>query len=220
VNHPAILLWSLICLFVFALIFFPYADGYSLKILESKLKDKPLVCFYDVPPNFKWASYKAIHIWNHALEKYDYPDRITYKHIAEPFNAQSFNNNCNMHIRFVDVIIWGGEETTWRGVAPCNPDFCTIQITTKDRVVTEKVRTIAHEIGHGLSLEHIRADTPAEALALPCSNNVMWEYTCNQLMPKVNEMVIRALECVHAEDGFGGNYNAHCERLVFGKDII
>jgi len=220
VNYPALLLWGLICLFVFALIFFPFADGYSFDILNTKLKDKPMVCFYKTPPEFKWHTYKAMHLWNDALEEYDYPDRIKYKHIPLIFFVESVDTSCNIHIRFVETVSWGGEELSAWGLAPCSPNMCTIQVSTEARSTVQKVKTIMHEVGHALSLPHIRADNPPEALALPCSNNVMWQFSCSKEMPKVNEMIIRSLECIHAEDGFGGNYNAHCERIVFGKDII
>jgi len=179
-----------------------------------------MICFYDTPPQFKWHTYKAMHIWNDALEKYDYPDRIKYKHLPVPYTIDYFDSSCNIHIRFVDVIIWNDKETSDWGIAPCNQTFCSIQISTIDRTISQKVRTIAHEVGHALSLIHIRPDNPPEALALPCSNNIMWQYPCTNQMPKVNEMIVRSLECIHAEDGFGGNYNAQCERIVFGKDII
>ena len=219
-NYASILLFSLICLFLFALIFFPLADGYTIKISEIILKDKPVVCFYDTPPDFRWPTYKAMHIWNHALEQYNYPDRIGYKHIPLPYSAESFDDTCNIHLRFVDVIVWNGEERTYWGIAPCNFDFCTLQVATKQHTISQKVRTIGHEVGHALSLLHIRADNPPEALELPCSNNMMWTYSCMEGLPVVNESLILSLECVHAEDGFGGNYNEHCKKIVFGKDII
>jgi len=220
VNYPYILLSSLIILFIFLLIFVPFAGGYSLDITPEKLNDKPIVCFYDTPKDFKWASYKAMHIWNNALEKYDYPDRIKYRHIPLEYNAENFVNECNIQIRFVDVVIWGGKNTTFWGLTPCHPVFCSIQISTTDRTIGQKVRTIAHEIGHALSLGHVRSQEPQEALALPCSNNVMWEFPCTKSLPSVNLLILMALECAHAEDGFGGNYNEHCKKLVFGKDII
>lgn len=196
------------------------ASGYSLDIISVKLEGKPIVCFYDTPKNFKWATYKAMHIWNNALEKYDYPDRISYRHTPLPYNVENFVDECNIQIRFVDVVMWGGETTTYWGLTPCHPVFCSIQISTTDRALSQKVRTIAHEVGHALSLGHIRSQVPQEAIALPCSNNVMWEFPCTKDMPVINKLIMRALKCAHAEDGFGGNYNEHCKKLVFGKDII
>lgn len=219
-NYPAILLWSLVCVLVIWLILLPSVDGYTIKILNTKLEDKPMVCFYAVPGEFKWSSYKAMHIWNHALEKYDYPDRIKYKHLPDPYSIETFDISCNIHIRFMDVIIWDGEEQTYWGIAPCNSEFCSIQISTKDRTLDQRVRTIAHEVGHALSLLHITPDNPPEALELPCSLNVMWTYSCMKGLPIVNKSIILSLECIHAEDGFGGNYDAHCKSLKFGKDII
>ena len=219
-SYVEFLLFGLIALFVLALIFFPMADAYSLDITPVKLTEKPMVCFYDTPGDFRWASYKAMHIWNDALEEYNYPDRIGYKHIPLQYNAENFVVSCNIHIRFVDVIVWGGVETTYWGLAPCHPVFCSIQVSTIDREIGQRVRTIAHEVGHALSLAHIRADTPNEALKLPCSDNLMFEWACSKGLPRINEMIIKSLECVHAEDGFGGNYNEHCKKIIFGKDII
>lgn len=179
-----------------------------------------MVCFYAVPGDFKWASYKAMHIWNHALQQYDYPDRIKYKHLPDPYSVETIDTNCNIHIRFMDVIVWDGEEKTYWGMAPCNREFCSIQISTIERTLDYRVRTIAHEVGHALSLLHIKADNPPEALELPCSSNVMWTYACKPGLPEVNESIIISLHCIHAEDGFGGNYNEHCKQLKFGKDII
>jgi len=196
------------------------ASGYTLEVMDSKLKDKPMVCFYDTPKNFKWHSYKAMHLWNDALEKYDYPDRIKYRHIPLKFFAESFDSSCNIHIRFVERVMWGGVDQNAWGLAPCSPNMCTIQISTVDRPIAQKVRTIAHEVGHSLSLLHLRADNAPEALALPCSINIMWEASCSTKMPIITEGLIASLECIHAEDGFGGNYDEHCKRFVMGMGSI
>jgi len=191
VNWVALLLFILIGLLVLALLTVDnyWASGYSLDILPHKI-DNPKVCFYDTPKPFKWHSYKSMHMWNDVL-----PFHIYYRHIPVPFGAESYDSSCNIHIRFVEQVWWDDEAQDYRGLANCSSYGCSIQISTLDRIDEAKVRTIVHEIGHALSLGHIRPDTPQEALSLICSDNVMWEFSCEG-MPKINKLLLDAIDCI------------------------
>jgi len=184
-----------IILLVLSIFLLAEADAIVMDLLGWTLRDTPVVCLNNLS-EYKWATLKAIQIWNdHTITPQWHISSTTY-------------GECNIYVNEWDTLGTGG-----LGQALCNSVFCEIEFdVSEERETIDKVRTATHEMGHVLSLGHFPYPlTVEEALWLgACNESVMWQRgECGY--PQIPQELLDALLCRHTSDGFGGVIDVHCK---------
>jgi len=193
-----IIIVILLATFIVFIIEFQEADAIRMDLMGWTLREQPIVCLHDVK-EYKYATIKAVHLWN------DFTKNPKW-HIGVS------GNYCNIYVTEVLNIPNGYAD------AICNSAFCQIRISIlyENRTTTDKVRTIAHELGHVFSLGHYPyPDTSEEAIELgACNESIMWMRGACYPLSFPPELLI-AMECRHWVDGFGGIIDMSCgERSI------
>jgi len=218
VNHPAILLWSLICLFAALLIFSPFAAGFDYFKTNGKKgwEYAPLICIVDVRPELKYYTIKAVDSWErefnkHDIYDYDYNIKLTeYEEI-----------NCDVVVIFGDIDEVWKSSTTNVGAAVCyekfrlkgeggireGDRFCKAVINPEYEAGRFYYDTVVHETGHVLGLKH---RLPFETKSFPyvvLTNDVMIPHAAP--FKKITSESLDAIQFMYNYSGWNGMINAN-----------
>jgi len=188
-------------------IIFLYEPAYAMKMdLMSWTIDKnPIFCIGDLK-HYKWSTIKAINEWNNFTKEGQW--KMWYS---------ADNSKCNVYILEMINLQVNGEDGQGFGI--CNDSGCNIFLRINDNSQEDRVRTVAHEIGHIISLGHFPdPEGVEETLALgACQEAVMW-WVGGCGYPVFHKDLLTALECRHGGDGFGGVVNHKC--LTLKWDLV
>jgi len=219
VNHPAILLWSLICLFAALLIFSPFAEGFDYVKTHGKKgwEYAPLICIVDVRPELKYYTIKAVDSWErefnkHGVYDYDYNIKLT----------KGEEINCDAIITFGDVNeVWENSKTNV-GAAICYENFklkssigairegarfCKVVINPDYEAGKHYYITVVHEMGHVLGLGH---RLPFESKSFPAvvlTNDIMHPWAAQ--FKRITSESLDAIQFMYNYSGWNGMINAN-----------
>jgi len=219
VNHPAILLWSLICLFTALLIFMPFAKGFDYFDATGLIgwKYAPLVCIVDVRPELKYYTIKAVDAWEREFNKhgiYDYDYNIKLTEYEE--------TSCDAVITFGDIDEVWKSTTTQVGAAVCYENFklkgvfggiregerfCKAVINPEYAAGRFYYVTVVHETGHVLGLKH---RLPFETKSFPSvvlTDDIMIPYAAP--FKRMTPESLNAIQFMYNYSGWNGMINAN-----------
>ena len=213
-NYPALILCSLIILFVFLLFFIPFANAYQMDLLWQ-WGGNPHICIWDNKYNHLFE--KGVNDWNDALYSLgkDWPNE--YK-IIYPDTPDIIAKYCNINLVLVEH--WITEDEPFTGVigrtvySQGNMVFISVfeernskhYFNFNDAIV----KTVKHELGHGFGLGHWVAENTYEAMR-PWPATIMWGTSDKYYNGTIDQYSLDALTCWYGEDGFGGKNDRVCK---------
>ena len=191
-----IIIFSLLILFIFFII---EVEAMKMDLMIWTMKGNPVLCTEDLKI-FKYATYKAIHLWNNFTQ-------------LDKWKIYGSDNGCN--VTMIELYDLKVDKAKGNGFTVCTQELgCMVFLESNMNNTTNKIRTITHEIGHVMSLGHFpNPETAEEKLKLgACQGSAMW-WVGGCGMPTFPKDLLIALECRHGSDGFGGVINYHCQTL-------
>lgn len=206
-NYPTLLLSSLICLFVFLLIFIPFASGYDyFPNNVYTLKENSVVCVVDPPREHLFNILKAVNSWDSYMHSNWYTVKVIHVELFDCDATVVFDNPMNI---FDDTDNEFGVTKCWDkpilgqlGRTVVTDRYCRAVVNLE--ITDTWYITVQHETGHIIGLGHRMPYEVKDFAFVFFQHDLMFPLMDNQV--KITDESIIALQYFRDNPQLEANY--------------
>ena len=217
-NYVALLVWSVIGLFILWLIFTPFAEAYEMDMIVQ-WEHKPNICIWDNKYNNLFQ--RSIEEWNKSLSNQLGEHWILLYMIVDKDTPVEIVKYCHINMILVESELTKNNEKEYAGVL--GRTSFVVQDNKAFAVVYEErdaahyfnfddaiVKTAKHELGHAFGLGHWEPENAYEGLR-PWPATLMFGTSDKYYNGTVDNYSLAALHCWYGDDGWGGVNERICD---------